>query len=41
MRFEALDQSELNRFVKMLEFDRDIKVYYMTQMSLRSSGASR
>jgi GTP-binding protein len=26
---------ELNRFVEMLEFDRDIKVYYMTQASVR------
>jgi len=27
--------AELNRFVEMLEFDRDIKVYYMTQASVR------
>jgi GTP-binding protein len=26
---------ELNRFVEMLDFDRDIKVYYMTQASTR------
>ena len=26
---------ELNRFVEMLTFDRDIKVYYMTQTSVR------
>jgi GTP-binding protein len=26
---------ELNRFVEMLDFDRDIKVYYMTQTSVR------
>jgi GTP-binding protein len=26
---------ELNRFVEMLHFDRDIKVYYMTQASVR------
>ncbi len=26
---------ELNRFVDMLDFDRDIKVYYMTQASVR------
>ncbi len=26
---------ELNRFVEMLDFDRDIKVYYMTQASVR------
>jgi GTP-binding protein len=26
---------ELNRFVEMLEFDRDMKVYYMTQTSVR------
>ena len=26
---------ELNRFVEMLSFDRDIKVYYMTQASVR------
>jgi GTPase len=26
---------ELNRFVQMLEFDRDIKVHYMTQASVR------
>ena len=26
---------ELNRFVEMLEFDRDIKIYYMTQASVR------
>jgi GTP-binding protein len=27
--------AELNRFVEMLDFDRDIKVYYMTQQSVR------
>jgi GTPase len=27
--------AELNRFVEMLDFDRDIKVYYMTQASVR------
>ncbi len=27
--------AELNRFVEMLKFDRDIKVYYMTQQSVR------
>ena len=26
---------ELNRFVEMLDFDRDIKIYYMTQASVR------
>jgi GTPase len=26
---------ELNRFVEMLNFDRDIKIYYMTQASVR------
>src|SRR5579864_9126474 len=26
---------ELNRFVELLDFDRDIKVYYMTQASVR------
>ena len=26
---------ELNRFVDLLDFDRDIKVYYMTQASVR------
>ena len=26
---------ELNRFVQMLDFDRDIKIYYMTQASVR------
>jgi len=26
---------ELNRFVEMLDFDRDMKVYYMTQTSVR------
>jgi GTP-binding protein len=26
---------ELNRFVELLDFDRDIKVYYMTQTSVR------
>jgi GTP-binding protein len=26
---------ELNRFIEMLKFDRDIKVYYMTQTSVR------
>jgi GTP-binding protein len=26
---------ELNRFVEMLDFDRDIKIYYMTQGSVR------
>ncbi|MBV9768792.1 MAG: ribosome biogenesis GTPase Der [Bryobacterales bacterium] len=26
---------ELNRFVEMLEFDRDMKIYYMTQGSVR------
>ncbi|HTR37456.1 MAG TPA: ribosome biogenesis GTPase Der [Bryobacteraceae bacterium] len=26
---------ELNRFIQMLEFDRDIKVHYMTQASVR------
>ena len=26
---------ELNRFVEMLEFDREIKIYYMTQASVR------
>jgi len=26
---------ELNRFVQMLEFDRDLKVHYMTQASVR------
>jgi GTP-binding protein len=26
---------ELNRFVEMLDFDRDMKVYYMTQASVR------
>lgn len=26
---------ELNRFVEMLEFDRDMKIYYMTQASVR------
>jgi GTP-binding protein len=26
---------ELNRFVEQLDFDRDIKVYYMTQASVR------
>jgi GTP-binding protein len=26
---------ELNRFVDMLDFDRDIKIYYMTQASIR------
>jgi GTP-binding protein len=26
---------ELNRFIEMLEFDRDMKVYYMTQASVR------
>jgi len=26
---------ELNRFVEMLSFDRDIKIYYMTQASVR------
>jgi GTP-binding protein len=26
---------ELNRFVEMLDFDRDVKVYYMTQASVR------
>jgi GTPase len=27
--------SELNRFVERLDFDRDIKIYYMTQASVR------
>jgi GTP-binding protein len=27
--------AELNRFVEMLDFDREIKVYYMTQQSVR------
>jgi GTP-binding protein len=27
--------AELNRFVEMLDFDRDIKIYYMTQQSVR------
>ncbi len=27
--------AELNRFVEMLDFDREIKVYYMTQASVR------
>jgi len=27
--------AELNRFVEMLDFDRDIKIYYMTQASVR------
>jgi len=26
---------ELNRFVELLDFDRDIKIYYMTQASVR------
>ena len=26
---------ELNRFIEMLEFDRDMKIYYMTQASVR------
>ena len=29
---------ELNRFVEMLDFDRDIKIYYMTQASVRPPG---
>jgi GTP-binding protein len=27
--------AELNRFVELLDFDRDIKIYYMTQQSVR------
>ena len=30
-----LDTAELNRFVESLEFDPEIKIYYMTQASIR------
>lgn len=32
---KRISTAELNRFVEMLKFDRDIKVYYMTQQSVR------
>jgi GTP-binding protein len=32
---KRVSTGELNRFVEMLDFDRDIKVYYMTQASTR------
>jgi GTP-binding protein len=32
---KRVSTGELNRFVEMLDFDRDIKVYYMTQGSVR------
>jgi GTP-binding protein len=32
---KRVSTAELNRFVEMLDFDRDIKVYYMTQASVR------
>jgi GTP-binding protein len=32
---ERVTTGELNRFVEMLDFDRDIKIYYMTQAGVR------
>ena len=32
---KRVSTGELNRFVEMLDFDRDIKIYYMTQGSVR------
>jgi GTP-binding protein len=32
---KRVSTGELNRFVEMLEFDRDMKIYYMTQGSVR------
>jgi GTP-binding protein len=32
---KRVSTGELNRFVQMLEFDRDMKIYYMTQASVR------
>jgi len=32
---KRVSTGELNRFVEMLDFDRDIKIYYMTQASVR------
>jgi GTP-binding protein len=32
---KRVSTGELNRFVEMLEFDRDLKVHYMTQASMR------
>ena len=32
---KRIGTSELNKFVEMLKFDRDIKIYYLTQASVR------